>query len=144
MGLRDKLMRFMYGRYGADQLWNALFGGEIVLLFVATVLNIIGKAAPAVAVISGICYLLALGLLIYAMFRFFSRNIPQRRRENEVWLRFAARFKRKKKPSLPPDTPTHIFRSCPKCCSTLRLPRQEGKHQVKCPRCGERFGIKVK
>jgi hypothetical protein len=144
MSFREKLARFMYGRYGADQLYNALFGFEIVLLFLGTVLNILGNVLPALSIVSAILFLLALGLMVYAMFRFFSKNLYKRRLENEAWLRFAGRFKRRKKPSLPPDTPTHIFRSCPKCRSTLRLPRQPGKHRVNCPRCGEKFGVNVK
>jgi hypothetical protein len=144
MGFRERLARFMYGRYGADQLYNAIFGFEIALLFIGTVLNLLGNALPVLSVISVILFLLAAGLMIFAMFRFFSRNLVKRRRENEAWLRFVATFKRKKKPSLPPDTPTHIFRACPKCRATLRLPRQKGKHRVNCPRCGENFGVNVK
>lgn len=146
MGFRDKLARFMYGRYGSDQLYNALFGLEIVLLFVGTVLNLLGNAVPLLAVLSMIFFLLGLGSMVFSAYRFFSRDIAKRRRENEAWLRLSAKLKRKRKssPVLPPDTPTHIFRSCPGCGSTLRLPRQPGKHRVKCPRCGESFGIKVK
>lgn len=144
MKFREKLARLLYGRYGADSLYNALFVFELILLFVGTVLNILGNTAPVLSLISIVFYLAALGLLIWAIYRFFSRNIAKRRKENEAWLRFASQFKRKKKPQLPPDTPTHIFRACPKCRSVLRLPRQTGKHQVKCPRCGEKFGVKVK
>ncbi len=144
MKLRETLARFLYGRYGTDELYNALFITELVLLFLASILTVIGRIAPVLSVISVFLYLLALGLLIWSMTRFFSRNIAKRRKENEAWLRFTAKFKRKPKPTLPPDTPTHIFRACPKCRATLRLPREVGKHQVKCPRCGERFGVKVK
>jgi uncharacterized paraquat-inducible protein A len=144
MKLRETLARFLYGRYGTDELYNALFITELVLLFLASILTVIGRIAPVLSVISVFLYLLALGLLIWSMTRFFSRNISKRRRENEAWLRFLSKFKRKKKPVLPPDTLTHIFRACPKCRATLRLPREVGKHQVKCPRCGERFGVKVK
>jgi hypothetical protein len=144
MNFREKLARFLYGRYGADSLYNALFVMELILLFVGTVLNILGNNAPILSFISIFFYLTALGLLIWAIYRFFSRDIPKRRKENEAWLRFAAKFQRKKMPTLPPDTPTHIFRACPQCRSVLRLPREKGKHQVKCPRCGEKFGVKVK
>lgn len=140
----EKLARFLSGRYGADSLYNALFAVELLLLFLGAVFSLLGKVSPVLRIISIILYTLSLVLLIFAMYRFFSRNIPRRRKENEAWLRFKARFKRKKKPTLPPDTPTHVFRVCPQCNATLRLPRQEGTHQVRCPRCGERFGVKVK
>ncbi len=144
MKFREKLARHLYGRYGADSLYNALFVLELILLFVGTVLNILGNVEPVLAVISIFLYLTALGLLIWALFRFFSRNVAKRRRENEAWLRFKSRFNPKKKPSLPPDTPTHVFRACPKCRATLRLARKTGKHQAKCPLCGELFRVKVK
>ena len=33
MKLREKLARFLYGRYGADNLYNALFVFELILPF---------------------------------------------------------------------------------------------------------------
>ena len=144
MKFREKLARFLYGRYGADSLYNALFVCELILLFLGAVLNILGKVEPILHLISVLLYAVALGLMVFAMYRFFSRNIQKRRRENEAWLRFKAKFRRSPKPNLPPDTVDHIFRSCPHCKATLRLPREKGKHEVKCPRCGNRFGVKVK
>ena len=144
MKFRETLARMLYGRYGADELYNVLFVAEIALLALGAVFSLLGNAVPLLSVLSVLLYLAALGLLIWAMYRFFSRNIEKRRRENEAWLRFKAKLSPKKKPALPPDTPTHIFRACPKCRATLRLPRQVGKHKAKCPRCGHSFGVKVK
>lgn len=144
MKFREKLARFLYGRYGADSLYNALFICELILLFIGTILNILGKVEPALSAISIFLYFAALGLMIFAMYRFFSRNIAKRRRENQAWLNFKAKFRRTGKTHLPPDTSDHIFRSCPHCRATLRLPREKGKHEVKCPRCEKRFAVKVK
>ena len=144
MKFRETLARLLYGRYGADELYNALFFFDLILLFMGAVLTVLGRVQPLLTLVAVIFYLLSIGLLIWALFRFFSRNIEKRRRENLVWLRFKSKFTPKKKPTLPPDTPTHIFRACPKCRSVLRLPRLAGKHKVKCPRCGETFGVKVK
>ena len=144
MNFREKLARFLYGRYGADSLYNALFVAELILLFIGTIFNILGRVEPVLFAVSIILYATAIVMLVFAMFRFFSRNVAKRRQENEAWLRFKAKFRRKKKPQLPPDTADHIFRACPHCRSTLRLPRQKGKHEVRCPRCGEKFGVKVK
>ena len=144
MRFRQALARFLYGRYGADELYNALFLLEIILLFFGSILTILGHNKPLLSSISVVLYAVALGVLIWAMLRFFSRNIEKRRWENEAWLKFKSKFTKKRKPTLPPDTPTHIFRACPTCRSVLRLPRQAGKHTVKCPRCGASFGVKVK
>ncbi len=140
---REKLARFLYGRYGADALYNVLLLAELILLFLGTVLNLLGTAVPVLSLIAIFVYVVALGLMGWAMFRFFSRNIAARRRENEAWQRFRRRFRRKPRTRLPADTPDHIFRACPHCRSTLRLPRQPGRHEVKCPRCGGRFKVKV-
>ena len=144
MKFREKLARFLYGRYGADSLYNALFVAELILLFIGTIFNILGRVERAMFAVSIILYATAIVMLIFAMFRFFSRNIAKRQRENQAWLNFKAKFRRKKKLRLPPDTADHIFRACPHCRSTLRLPREKGKHEVRCPRCGEKFGVKVK
>lgn len=144
MKFRESLARLLYGRYGADELYNALFFAEIILLFIGAVLTVLGKVAPLFSVISILCYIAATGLLVWALFRFFSRDVQKRRQENQAWLSFKKRILPKKKPKLPTDTATHVFRACPKCRSTLRLPRQTGKHTAKCPRCSHTFGVKVK
>ena len=142
--LSEKLARLLYGRNGADQLYNAIFAAELILLFLGAVFSLLGKVAPALQVISIVLYALSLVLLVFSIYRFFSRNIAKRRKENEAWLRFLGKIRRKPGPSLPADTPTHVFRQCPGCHSVLRLPRQKGKHRVRCPRCGNQFGVKVK
>ena len=144
MKFRETLSRLLYGRYGADELYNALFFFDLVLLFIGAVLTVLGRVQPLLTYVSVLFYLLAMSLLVWALIRFFSRDIEKRRRENLVWLRFKSKFTPKKRPTLPPDTDTHVFRACPKCRSVLRLPRRSGKHKVKCPRCGETFGVKVK
>ena len=140
----EKMTRFLSGRYGADSLYNALFAFELILLFLGAVFSLLGKLAPVLRIVSIVLYALSLILLVIAMYRFFSRDMYRRRKENETWLRFWNKLRRKPGPSLPSDTPTHVFRQCPGCRSVLRLPRQKGKHQARCPRCGEKFGVKVK
>ena len=106
MKFREKIARFLYGRYGADSLYNALFVAELILLFIGTIFNILGRVEPVLFAVSIILYATAIVMLVFAMFRFFSRNVAKRRQENEAWLRFKAKFRRKKKPQLPPTPPT--------------------------------------
>ena len=40
------------------------------------------------------------------------------------------------------DIPSNA-RYCPHCKAQIKLPRKKGKHVVKCPRCRQRFDIKV-
>ncbi len=143
-----KLAKFMYGRYGNDELYNALCLSEFILLFLGAVCNVLGRVSVALSIVGAVLLLLALALLVWTVFRCFSRNIAARQHENQVWLRIRDKvrkpFRKKNRPTLPPDTDTHVFRACPHCAAVLRLPREKGVHKVKCPRCGTSFGVKVK
>lgn len=132
--IREKLAQFMVGRYGADQLNY----GIMVLYLVCFVLGIIFKKAI-------IFNLLMWLLLIFSFFRMFSRNVYKRSRENEAFLNvwnkiknfFVLNFSKIR------DFRTKKYVKCPYCCSVLRLPRQRGNHTVRCPKCNDKFDIKI-
>ena len=130
---KNKLMRFMYGRYGTDQLYIALIG----LYFILFAVNLF--------VHSNILNILTWILLIITFYRTFSKNIYRRSKENQVFLRLwnpikakisltARRFK---------DIKTHRYRTCPNCKKVLRLPRKKGKHTVSCPACHKDFKVNI-
>ena len=145
MHFRSRIARFFYGRYGADELYNFLFLIQIIFLFLGAVSSALGQVSDAFSYLSFFLYIAALFLFVWTIFRCLSRNVTKRRKENMTFLRIRSRlFKKKKKAPRPMDTAEHVFRSCPKCKSVLRLPRREGKHTVKCPRCTHRFKVKVK
>lgn len=140
---RDKLIRFMYGRYGYDKLSFFMFCLYFVLFFVRCVLAFFDSKAASV--ISLTVFFLSTALLFWIIFRFFSRNITARRKENEVYLKLskpvAEFFKRSfnriryvKK---------YRYRKCPHCKSFLRLPKKKGKHNVCCPRCKKDFEVNI-
>lgn len=68
-----KMMRWMMGRYGVDGLTQAL----MIVAAVIVVLNFFLS--------SSVLSLLALALMVYGTFRMFSRNIPARTRELQVY-----------------------------------------------------------
>ena len=127
--LKYKLARWMYGRYGNDELtW--------VLLITGTVLLFLGYI-PRVGWIFSILALIA---VFFSSFRSFSRNISKRRRELDRYLRIKNKpknaiqlHKNKKRDKL-----THVYFKCPKCKAVLRVPKGKGEIIVTCPRCGER------
>lgn len=144
---KQKLASFFYGRYGADNFYNFLFAVELILLIAGAVFSVLGHVATGFAIASFVLYPLVLAVLIYSMFRFFSRNIAKRQKENQRYLRIKFRLLhpiKSRRGNRPADTATHVFRACPKCRSILRLPRERGRHTVKCPRCSERFTVKVR
>ena len=127
----------MIGRYGADQLWRALM---IFYLLAIVITNIVYR-------FSKIAYyslsVLSLAIIIFAVFRVFSKNIEARRKENQEWLKitggirqkfiFAKERNKKKK--------THKFVKCKQCKKVLRLPKNKGKLNVSCPHCKNQFVV---
>jgi hypothetical protein len=148
---KEKLYRFMYGRYGTDQFYSFL----MVLFFIVWGIEIIavaiipeGLVQSIVSIAGGVISTL---LLVYMVFRSMSRNIYKRRRENERYLKVSRAMKRffggntsRKTQSFNRDDARYIFRDCTKCGSVLRLPRREGRHRTKCPRCSHSFYVKAK
>lgn len=146
---RGKLAAFFMGRYARnDALYNALFVFVLVFLFVGAILSLVGTGTSLLGfrIAGSVLYALSLGAMVWSVCRFMSRNIAARQRENAAWLRFWNKLKtpfRKRAPR-PADTDTHVFRACPSCRSVLRLPRQAGRHSVRCPRCGKSFRVRIK
>lgn len=130
---KSKVAQFMYGRYGIDQLYNAL----IVAYFVLIVANVFIKSA----IISILMYV----FLIVIIFRTLSRNIYKRRLENEKFMMIwkPAREKGSLEIRKIKEIKTHRFRKCPYCKKVLRLPKRRGKHTVKCPCCNKEFELKI-
>ena len=72
--LRNALSRFMYGRNGADQL-------GLCIIWVAILLDVISMLTKNTAV-SGVVGMITTVLVLWALFRVFSRNLEKRRAEN--------------------------------------------------------------
>ena len=150
-GFKGKLYRFMYGRYGADALYNFLTWLNVILIlisFIVTALMPEGLAAGIVSVAFSVVITL---IFVWEIYRLMSRDIAKRRRENERYLRCRAAVKRffsgntsNGTKSYNRDDAAYIFRDCTKCQSTLRLQRRPGKHKVRCPRCSHQFFVKAK
>lgn len=130
----QKLYHFMYGRYGIDELYQFC----IVLYFVLIVVNIFMR--------NYILSLLELLLFLIIMYRFLSKNITRRQKENQKYLQ----IKRKMKKRITQlkrrwnDRWTHMYKKCPHCKTTLRLPLKKGTHTVKCPKCSTKFSVKCR
>ena len=84
-------------------------------------------------------------VVILALLRFLTRNLPARRRENRRFLDFfraIGRFFKLQKNKIR-DRKTHVYKKCPSCKTVLRLPRVKGEHGVTCPKCRAHFEVKV-
>lgn len=126
-----KYQRFMYGRYGNDNLNRFI---SFFALFLCAISLFVKSSVLPFAI---------LALLAFSFYRSFSKKHEQRRRENQAYLRaskpvknyfkyWVVRIKSRK---------SHYVYTCAKCKGILRVPKSAspGKIEVKCPKCGASF-----
>ena len=126
--IRNAIQRFMYGRYGNDQLNTAL----VVLYLILWLLEMITQFA-----LFGV---LSTVLVFVVLFRMLSRNLYKRREENAKFLRKADPILRwyRLQRTIRRDK-NHVYFKCPSCSQQLRVPRGKGKITVNCRNCGASF-----
>ena len=124
-----RMASFMYGRYGSDALTKFLTVVALVLM----VLSCFPKL--------GVLYLLALAVMIWSIFRIFSRKFDKRRRELDLYLRIQKPIVNFFKLSRNKwrDRKTHVYFKCKKCKAVLRVPKGKGSIVVICTRCKDRI-----
>ncbi len=120
-----KLMSWMQGRYGNDNLSSFLMGAAIVLMLVSFVFGF------------DIVWTLSSVLLILVLFRTFSKNITARAKENSTFERVMIKPKHQwdllNKRWINRKT-TQYFK-CKNCGQMLSVPRGKGTLRVVCPKC---------
>lgn len=123
--IKQALRRFMTGRYGTDKLNTYILGAGLILCLLSIFIP--------VALANFVLTLLAYGLMIWALFRTFSRNTYKRYQENRRFLMLLDRIKDRE----------HRYFDCPRCRQPVRVPRGKGKIMITCPKCGEKFQKKT-
>ena len=126
--MKEKLQRFMWGRYGNDRFNQFL----MIVALVCLALSFFGLR---------IFYVLALALLVYVYYRMFSRNMSKRSAENQWYLKKEMKVRswwQRRKKLFAGHRDYKIFK-CPKCGQKLRVPRHKGKIAIHCRKCGEEF-----
>ena len=126
--MKEKLYRFMQGRYGNDQL-NRFLMILVLVCFALSVFRIRGA------------YLVGCACIVYAYYRMLSRNLYKRRAENAAYLRFETKVRGKIatwRRDMRQRKTHHIYR-CPSCRQKIRIPRGKGRIEIRCPKCGQTF-----
>ena len=153
MKFRDRMARFMYGRYGQDQFNRFLMYVELAFFVLALILRIFTSWG-------GIFYYLCFAVIIYMYFRMFSKNIYKRRKENETFLRVKykvqsffrrqsgrssqnnysnrAQGRTRRDSEINYDDMFKIYR-CPTCGQRIRVPKGKGRIRITCPKCKGQF-----
>ncbi|MBQ4140887.1 MAG: hypothetical protein IJD70_06075 [Clostridia bacterium] len=133
---RERFWRFMQGRNGVDALYNF----QIILSVILITVNFFLKGIPEL-IVSAVYF----SMISWALFRYFSKNLYKRRKENDDFLRFIKSIKgffRLQRDRIR-DRKTHVYRKCKNCKNILRLPKKPGQHKVCCPCCSHRFNVYI-
>lgn len=140
------LFNFMQGRYGFDQFGRALSIGVVVFWIIAIIIGVFSNLFGFVAaVISSIFNWIGLALMVFMLFRIFSKNHEKRRAENEWYLNKTSKSSRaqndisfRQNAQGGGDESAYKYLSCQFCGKQMRVPAGKGKIAVKCPSCGEK------
>jgi len=127
--MKEKLRRFMQGRYGVDELAIFLIGLSVLAMFLSRMVN------------NYSLYYMGLVLIIWSYFRVFSKNTYKCTQQNQKYLKLKAKVIKpfEKQINLFKQRKTHHIYSCPNCKQKIRIPKGRGKVEVTCPKCHKKF-----
>ena len=132
MSWKEKLSRFMYGRYGVDQLSKFMLAATFILCIISPFIR--NRAGSFIS-------MLILLMIIIVYFRMFSRNIYKRAAENDKYLKITSKLRGKinTEKKIASQRKYYRFYRCPGCGQRIRVPKGRGKIQIRCPKCNEKF-----
>ncbi len=134
MRLRERFQRMMYGRYGSDSLGAFCFVMYLLIWFV----TLFFRGTRVQLIFTPISYFF---VLLY-FYRFFSKNIYKRQKENQKFLQRFQKIKNYGKylrlKFIERSGVNKLFR-CPKCHQIIRVPKGRGKIAISCPKCRFEF-----
>lgn len=131
--MREKMRRFMSGRYGADELGRVLSAVVLGCLVVSMFSPLLSGLA--------VFYWIGIVLVIYSCFRMFSKNTAKRYEENQKFLnwRYQMTVKQNRKKTQFAQRKIYRFYKCPQCSQKVRVPKGKGKICITCPKCRAEF-----
>lgn len=130
--MRDKINKFMQGRYGVDSFARFTMGVALVCIVLSVFFrNRTGSLLDTIGMLA----------LVYTYYRMLSKDIYKRSSENQKYLsateKIRQRFRREK--NIMEQRKTHHIYSCPGCGQKIRIPRGKGKIEIECPKCHTKF-----
>ncbi|MBR3203277.1 MAG: hypothetical protein IKF60_06800 [Solobacterium sp.] len=128
---KTKLLEFMKGRYGTDDLNGTLLALAVLITIIGIVFNL------------GWLSYISLGLLIYINYRSLSKDTQKHAAENRAYLNKTVVPRRMIKAFvLSLKDKEHSYHLCPGCHTICRVPKGKGQIDVHCPGCGKTFSAK--
>ena len=131
--MKEKLQRFLAGRYGQDALNRALTVVSLLLYL----LSLVFRWMP-------LSYI-AIFIMLFTLYRMLSKNIARRRREAAVYNRLVGNIKPffSRIKSRFSQRKTHRYYKCPTCHKEMRVPKGRGRISITCPQCHHTFEKKT-
>lgn len=132
MNFLSKIARFMYGRYGTDELNHFL----LYLYVFCFIINLFCRQIWI--------FFLEIILIFILFFRTLSKNISAREKEKQVFLKIKNGIRK------PFETiiknlkdKNHIYKKCHHCKTILRLPlpMKRGIKHTNCPKCKKKIMV---
>jgi hypothetical protein len=137
--IKNALIRFMYGRNGADKLGQVMLWVYLGIMVLQLIFGSLEWTALAV-----VCQLLMYVLMFVILFRMFSRNLGKRRAENQRFVNWWWRVKNSRGAAKARKADTdHKYFTCGKCKTVCRVPAGKGKVIITCPKCGTQIQAKT-
>lgn len=126
--MREKLQRFMIGRYGVDEYGRFLTIAVLILCLLSIFIS------------NELLNLVTIVAIVYCYYRILSKNHEKRFQENLKYLalkdKVTARFPSKNKNNA--NAQYNIYR-CPNCQQKIRVPKGRGTIIITCPKCHNEF-----
>ena len=132
MNFKNKLNAFMRGRYGPDELYNFLF----IIYIIVFIIDLFTKSL--------LFNYFEIVIIFTIFYRFFSKNIYRRKKENQKFINIKNKvlkpFKNIKRNIKDKE---HVYKKCPKCKTVLKLPlpSKKGFKSALCPHCKNRVKL---
>ena len=123
--LTTKFQQFMVGRYGNDEF-------TFFLSIVGLILSFFGNFKYL-----RILYFVGLFMIVFSLFRSFSKNYEARRKELNWYLIWSEKPKAyiRLLTNQFRDRKTHRYFRCKNCKTVMRVPKGRGKIEITCPKC---------
>ena len=137
--IKNALIRFMYGRNGADKL-----GQFMMWIYLAVILLEMVFSAREMVLPAAVLTIVGYALMFAILFRMFSRNLAKRRAENQKFLSWWWRVKNSRSAAKARKADTdHKYFTCGTCKAVCRVPAGKGKIVITCPKCGAKIQAKT-
>ncbi|MEF9945729.1 MAG: hypothetical protein RR869_00880 [Lachnospiraceae bacterium] len=127
--MREKIQRFMSGRYGMDSFNKFLLGATLALCIFNMFID-----NRLFSLLTGV-------LLVYIYIRMFSRDFGKRTQENARFMEYKNKLTGKfhsHQQNMADRKTNHIY-TCPNCKQKIRIPKGKGRICISCPKCHTQF-----